>query len=314
MTKTYDWNNLSERRKQELSRTSPIFVIGAREMSAARILELAKQLSAKSPVLWGCLKDEFIPGLEGSPQFRSLGLNDLEKALNNIDNNIAILHYYQRDWVFINQELKFRAVIFINGSWHKMLHLRPEFWQIERQKYPYKLVSPFASEEEAIAYSKSKSPELKKLGEYSVNKKYDDEALMKLSLQIGKRSYDNMAQVGVVIAKKGKVMLTTHNVVVPYETYALHHGSAKEKHFSPINDQNHYDTCHAEMVALLEAQKQGLVLKGTDLFISLLPCPACAKALALSDISRVVYQHDHSDGLGAQLLMAAGKKVERLLF
>lgn len=313
MIKTYDWNNLSERRKQELAKTLPIFVVGAREMSAARILDLANQLSTKSSVLWGCLKDEFIPGLEGSPQFRSLDVADLEKTLANIDNNIAILQYYQRDWGFINQELKFRAVIFINGSWHKMLHLRPEFWQVERQKYPYKLVSPFASEEEAIAYSKSKSFELKKLGQYSASKKYNDEALMKLSLEVGKRSYDNMTQVGVVIAKNGKVMVTTHNVVMPYETYALHHGSAKEKHFSPVNDQNHYDTCHAEMVALLEAQKQGLVLKGTDLYISLLPCPACAKALALSDISRVVYQHDHSDGLGAQLLQAAGKKIERLL-
>jgi deoxycytidylate deaminase len=50
-------------------------------------------------------------------------------------------------------------------------------------------------------------------------------------------------------------IISTHNQVVPYETHAMHHGSLREKNFSPAKDQNFYDTVHAEMNALLIALK-----------------------------------------------------------
>jgi deoxycytidylate deaminase len=103
------------------------------------------------------------------------------------------------------------------------------------------------------------------------------------------------------------------NKVVPYQTYAMHHGSAREKNFSPANDLNHYDTIHAEVALLINAQKNKTDLAGTTLFINLMPCPTCARMLSQTDIEEFVYSVDHSDGYAVKMLEAAGKKVRRVV-
>jgi len=90
-------------------------------------------------------------------------------------------------------------------------------------------------------------------------------------------------------------------------------GASRERHFSPVNDLNHYDTIHAEMMLLtkmLSAQKS---VKGLSLFVNLMPCPNCARNLAETDIAEVVYRTDHSEGYAVQLFEKNHKKVRRLV-
>jgi deoxycytidylate deaminase len=99
---------------------------------------------------------------------------------------------------------------------------------------------------------------------------------------------------------------------VPFQTYAMHHGASRERHFSPPNDLNHYDTVHAEVEMLIQAQKSHLDLNSTSLFINVLPCPPCSRMLAETMISEVVYINDHSSGYAVQILELSGKKVRRV--
>jgi deoxycytidylate deaminase len=123
-------------------------------------------------------------------------------------------------------------------------------------------------------------------------------------------------QVGVSLGrKKGnkyELLGLTHNNVVPYETYAMHNGAAREANFSPMNDLNHYDAVHAEVMMIIKAQQQKIDLRGTTLFINLLPCPHCSRMFTQTDIAEFVYVNDHSEGYGYNLLTRAGKKVTRI--
>jgi deoxycytidylate deaminase len=92
----------------------------------------------------------------------------------------------------------------------------------------------------------------------------------------------------------------------------MHHGNSREKNLSRPHDTNHYDTVHAEMSFLIQAAAGEFDLKGTTLFINLLPCPNCARTLSQTNIDGVVYRNDHSDGYAVELLKLCGKKVTRI--
>jgi deoxycytidylate deaminase len=92
----------------------------------------------------------------------------------------------------------------------------------------------------------------------------------------------------------------------------MHHGNSREANISPPHDLNHKDTVHAEVEILIKAGKDNIDLAGTTVFINLLPCPACARMFADTDIKELVYREDHSSGYAVKLLEVAGKKVRRI--
>jgi deoxycytidylate deaminase len=54
-------------------------------------------------------------------------------------------------------------------------------------------------------------------------------------------------------------------------------------------------------------------MKGSSLFINLLPCPTCARLLSQLPLGEVVYVEDHSDGYAVKILETSGKKVRRVV-
>ena len=327
--KTYSWEQISNNKSKlsKLSSQRPIFILGPRNISKKRILELHQQLIKKRPVIWGCLKDDYIPGLEGSPQFKSLDYETLKKSLEDLGvnqgsekkaskNKTVILRYHFRHTKYILQDLKLSAVIAINGSWHHAFHFTPIFYELTKKKMPYKLVSSFVDEAEAKKYwqqIKDQLPELEvKANQKMDDKKLNDQKLMAVADQAAKKSFDYTFQTGAVLAKSNQFLGAAHNRVVPFPSYALHHGARKEKHFGPPNDLNYFDTNHAEVELLIKAQQQNISLAGTSLYINLLPCPTCARMLARTEIKEIIYQHDHSEGYAYDLLTKSGKVVKRL--
>ncbi len=311
----YQWEQLKAKDKNKLSELKPILILGPRAVSLKRIQELTEKIIEKRPVLWGCLTDKYIPGLEGSVQFKSLKLSELQAALKKLDkfkNSINILEYHQRYTKYVLRELDLSAVIGIYGSWHKAFHFTPIYYELSKKDLNYKLVSGFVDEQAAQNYYQEIEPKLPSLKE-KIGKSFSDQELMNLAGKIAKRSFDYTFQTGAVLARDGKLLAGAHNRVLPYPTYTLHQGASKEKHFSPPHDLNHFDTNHAEVELLLTALKAGADLEGASLYINLLPCPICARMIARSTIKEVVYQHDHSQGYGFKLLKKVGKKVSRLI-
>ncbi|MBD3250453.1 MAG: hypothetical protein GF381_02715 [Candidatus Pacebacteria bacterium] len=313
-----DWENLTKVDKKKLFADRPVLILGMRDVSVNRIKQLDKKLKAQlkgQELVWGALEEEFVAGLEDSPQFASLTLTKLTDAL---PSNSTLLSYPQRYAHYLLKEIDWSAIIGVYGSWHRAFHFTDLYRVITQKKLQYKLVSSFVDQGEAKSYLKQILPQLPKVKmpkirkADSTSKKRSDQELMELVELAAHRSFDYTFQTGAVLAKDGQLLLSAHNRVLPYETYILHRGASKEKQFSPPQDLNHFDTNHAEVELVIKALEQGVSLAGTSLYINLLPCPICARMLARSKIAEIVYRHDHSQGYGFRLLRASGKKVRRV--
>jgi deoxycytidylate deaminase len=313
----FDWADLAFGSKKPLRDLKAIFIAAPRELSAKRFTQLAKTYLPAGNIVLGLAKEDYIAGFEGQPQFKTLRLSAVQSIIDKVNSaktphKIYTLSYFQRELPFLLEKLGLKKAIFINGSWHRSFHTRPEFYTLASQHIPYELISPFYDEAEARAYAaRTEHPLPNPKG------KFTDADMLSFAADAATRSFDHTFQTGVALGRKVGTMYqfsaAACNNVVPYQAYAMHFGASREQHFSPPNDLNHYDTVHAEVALVVKAQKAQLDLHGTTLFINLLPCPTCARMFTQTDIAEFVYSEDHSDGYAVKLLELAGKKVRRLV-
>lgn len=315
---SFDWAELAFASKKPLRELDAAFIAAPREVSIARFKQLIKTYLPKGNIVVGLAKEPYVLGLEDRPQFRTLQAQTIAPVIRQVNaaspkHKVYTLSYSQRDTVFIYDKIAFREVVLINGSWYHGFHHLPEYYTLINNGTPFTKLSPFASEAEAQAYPTGIDfPPLPTDGTFS------EADMMDLAHRAASRSYDyaGLQTGGALARKKGQryeLLSTAHNRIVPYETYAMHHGSEREKYFSPLNDLNHYDTIHYEVALLLQALEQGISLDGTTMFQTVLSCPHCTRMLAATPISEVVYEQDHSDGYAVRLLNRAGKTVRRLI-
>lgn len=312
------WDDLAFASKKPLRDLKAIFVLAPRQISKARFTQIVKNYLPLGNIVVGIAEEQFINGFDGQPQFKTLKLADIKDVLDKVNKSpsphkITVLHYGQSAAMHILDKVHFKKVLLVNGSWLYSFHLRPEFYAIALNKIPFEFISPFVNEEEAIDYAKKYKSKFK-LGKEQL----DDISMMRLANEVARNSFDTTHQTGVVLGKKQKSgkyqpLIAVHNRVVPFETFAWHHGASREKHKCQPGDLNHYDTNHGETRIVIEAGKKNIDLNGTSLFTNLLPCPTCARFLCDTDIEEIVYAADHSSGYAVALLEKAGKKVRRII-
>jgi deoxycytidylate deaminase len=314
----YDWSEIVFQSKSELKDKDYIFIAGSREISKKRLVQIIKEYLPNGNLLIGILKSEYIDGFEGQPQFRSMNKEVIESVLKKIaaaklPNTVDALEYSQQDLNFILEKLKPKRAVFINGSWKRMFHLREEFYTLSKHGIKHDLISPFVDEEEAIEYYSNFKILNSKSQIFDTEVSYSDQEIFNILDKEAAQSFATDFQTSCALVQKGHIKIIAHNEVVPYETYAMHFGSVKEKNFSPSNDLNHFDTNHAEMVTLLKSIHNQVNIKECSLYINLMPCPTCARILSKSGITEVIYMHDHSEGYAAKLFEKSGIKVRRFI-
>lgn len=88
------------------------------------------------------------------------------------------------------------------------------------------------------------------------------------------------------------------------------YGNASKEHRLPSD----CDSVHSEVDAICTAAKKGIKLKGATIYVTRYPCEACARAIAASGISRVVYGRDESiSPYTATILASANVEVVHVL-
>lgn len=316
----FDWNDLAFGSKKPINNLQAIFIAAPREMSVARFNQLIKTYLPQANIVLGIAKEDYVLGLENQPQFKTLNLTSIEKQIVKINtaglkHTVSTLNYFQRDTKYILEKLDFVKILFINGSWKHLFHSLPQYYVLATRRIPYELLSPFASEQEARDYETHMQS--RELDGKASEKLYTLPEMLKLASQAAQQSYDYGFQTGISLGikqgNKYRLLVTAFNKVVPFQTYAMHYGAARETNFSPMHDLNYYDTVHAEVDFIIKVQKAKIDLTGTTLFINLLPCPSCTRMLTETDITEFVYREDHSDGYGVKMLQKAGKKVRRIV-
>lgn len=324
----FDWSDLAFSSKKVLSANRATFMAAPRELSQKRFTELVKAYLPQGDIILGLAKEDYVLGFENQPQFKALQQTAAQAVIDKVNasaskRKIYTLHYFQREATYILEALHFKKIVFVNGSWKYTFHTRDVYYTLANKHADYELVSPFSSEQEAEQAAQTYAQEIAKQHKTSgkkMNEVFNERDMLASANAASLFSFDHSFQTGAALGKKVKdkqgtyeMITTAFNKVVPYQTYAMHHGSAREKHFSPPNDLNHYDTIHAEIALIIEAARQKIDLKDASLFINLMPCPTCARMLSETDIAECVYNIDHSDGYAVKMLELAGKTVRRVV-
>lgn len=319
----FDWGDLAFGSKQPVNKLNATFIAAPRAISADRFKQLIKTYLPKGNIVLGIAQEDFVVGLEGQPQFSMLRQSSVQAIVDKVNASplkykIYTLHYFQRETKYIFEKLKFTKVLLVNGSWRYSFHHTPGYYALANRHIPHEYISPFTDEAEALAYDRWAAKELDRhLKRVLPAGGYRTEAeMLALAREVAKCSFDYTYQTGVVLGKKTAQGYTligwAFNRVVPYQTYALHHGSLREKNFSPANDLNFYDTVHAEGELFIGCLKKKIDLEDTTLFINLLPCPTCGRMISETGVAEIVYNLDHSDGYTLGMLERAGKTVRRI--
>ena len=137
-----------------------------------------------------------------------------------------------------------------------------------------------------------------------------DEYFMGVALLAAKRSKDPNTQVGACIVNRSRRILSTGYNGFPYgcsdDTFSWDRSG---------DDTKYKYVVHAELNAILNAH--GKSLEGARLYVDLVPCNECAKAISQSGISEVVYLYDkYADDettiASKKMLTAAGVRQTQL--
>lgn len=125
-----------------------------------------------------------------------------------------------------------------------------------------------------------------------------DSYFMALAKMAASRSTCISRRVGAVIVKNKQVFSTGYNGPLSGWEHCTDIGYCirREKGFK---NSEKYGACpanHAEANAVALAAKKGISTDGSTLYVTLFPCPVCAKLVIAAGIKEIVYEANYAQG------------------
>jgi len=114
-----------------------------------------------------------------------------------------------------------------------------------------------------------------------------DETFMAMTYVIAERSHDTRSKIGAVITAPDKTIRS-----IGYN--ALPRGISYRSEIM-VSPEKYKWTCHAEENAILNAGRTGQSLLGCSVYVNLLPCNVCARAIVQAGISEVIVHKNSQD-------------------
>lgn len=137
-----------------------------------------------------------------------------------------------------------------------------------------------------------------------------DTKLLKMAYVLGEMSLATRSKVGSLIYKDERIVSVGWNGMpsgFPNEEIE----STKETAEGVVVTTNPL-VLHAEANAILKCAKHGSSSDNATLYVSMSPCPECAKLIIQGGIKRVVFGHHYRNVDSLPILDRAGIKVEHL--
>jgi len=117
-------------------------------------------------------------------------------------------------------------------------------------------------------------------------------------------------RVGCLAVKNGKVIAESYNQTIKGEKYCQSGICVrKELGLSGGKDIDKVCTSHAEIGLIAYCAKEGIKLKGADIYCTTFPCYICSKALVQAGIGRLYYMSNYATNDGQRFFDASGIEV-----
>lgn len=139
-----------------------------------------------------------------------------------------------------------------------------------------------------------------------------DDYFMKIACDVAERSTCKRRSVGALIVKDRQILATGYNGAPSGFKHCCEAGCVRETENVPSGER--HELCrgiHAEQNAIIQAAKHGVSILGSTVYVNTKPCVVCAKMLANSGISEIVYGCDYSDELSDMILEESGIIVRK---
>ncbi|MFA6405019.1 MAG: deaminase [Candidatus Paceibacterota bacterium] len=160
-----------------------------------------------------------------------------------------------------------------------------------------------------LRWDKHKSTENKPVeADQTISSKDSDVRIITLLKEESKKSSDWWRRIGAAIVKKNKVILTRHNHTVPVKHLHYVEGDPRSDFHKGVNIELS-TVLHAEAGLIADAAREGISLKGAEMYVTTFPCPPCAKLIAYSGIKKLYYSDGYGVLDGERVLKSSGVKI-----
>lgn len=143
-----------------------------------------------------------------------------------------------------------------------------------------------------------------------ISKNTFDKEVMAKVFEESQKSPDWWRQIGAVLIKEKKPILTAHNIPLPSE-YTLNAFGDPRSNFD-AGETQYKDLSkfiHSEAKIIAEAARRGIPIEGASLYVTTFPCPSCAKSIAVAGIKELYYSKGYSLLDAEDILRAFGVKI-----
>lgn len=142
-----------------------------------------------------------------------------------------------------------------------------------------------------------------------MTRKTRDQVCLEVAILFSARGTCSRAQVGVVIAREGRILVTGYNGAPAGMPHCEHPPDEATDDPTAVGCEI---STHAEVNAIAWAARHGIRIEGADLFTTVSPCAACARVIINAGLTRVVCWHYYRNMTGVELLQQAGVEVQLL--
>ena len=142
-----------------------------------------------------------------------------------------------------------------------------------------------------------------------------DQYFMTITREVAERSTCTRAKVGAVIVRERNILATGYNGSPAGLPHCTDVGCLIYTSQTPTGEveENCFRTIHAEINAIAQAAKNGVAIRGGDIYITHTPCIHCLKVLINTGIRTVYYEREYKLHTLKTLLDHATIRLERVV-
>ncbi len=131
---------------------------------------------------------------------------------------------------------------------------------------------------------------------------------MNLLLAVREKSSDWWRQIGAMAVCDDGAIIVAYNGHLPNE-YVPYIDGDPRNNFGPGEFVEIYTSLHAENGVVAHAAREGIKLKGADMFVTTFPCSMCANSIVAAGVKRIFFAGGYSNLNGVKTLRDHGVEL-----